>query len=64
MLGLEAMSIKQMKQVWLFNVDACVLQQAYFTARFILKSALKTHDRRSLWMKAFEIEQKFGKLDS
>ena len=53
-----------MKQIWLANVDACVGQQAYFTARFVLKSALKTNDRRALWMKAYELEQKFGKTDS
>lgn len=54
------MSIKQLKQVWISNVDICVSQKAVFTARFILKSALKLHDRRALWMKAYQIEQQFG----
>ncbi len=58
------MEPKPLKEIWLKNVDVCLDQGAIFTAKFILKSGLKLHDRRALWMKAYQIEKEYGKIDS
>lgn len=54
---LQNLGPKELKIIWLQNVDVCLQQGAIFTARFILKAALKLHDRRALWLKAFQIEK-------
>ena len=64
MLGLDASDRKRNKEVWLANVDVCIQQSAIFTARYILKHALKLVDAKALWMKAYQIEKQFGTLTS
>ena len=56
---------KQARQIWLENVEACMLQGAIETARSVLKNAiaLDTADK-SLWMRAQQLEAKHGSIQS
>lgn len=64
MLGLDANDKKTNKEIWLSNVEVCIQQSAVFTARYILKHALKLVDAKALWMKAYQIEKQYGTLAS
>ena len=56
---------KQTRQTWLENVDACVQQGAIETAKAIIINAIALDSsKKSLWMRAQQLEQEYGTTES
>ncbi len=56
---------KQTRQIWLENVDACVSQGAIETAKALIMNAISLDSsKKSLWMRAQQLEQQFGSTET